>query len=194
MEPQQIVYRRWWESSPLSPSPLSLSHSCLTSLGTPELGPGTIPGLSGSSGSASTGPSSTYSSTPTSSSSFYSTSSSSRGSSSNSASPIPVGGHSSNTVGIAGGVAGSIAAISVVIAALLFYWRRRHPPAPSAPPASDGQPSGFNSPMDQVPQPMLDPGTVVLPLPDTTTSMLRPYVCVFVAPASLMCAHVFCLL
>jgi hypothetical protein len=44
--------------------------------------------------------------------------------------------------------------------------------------------------MDQVPRPMSGQGTVASSLPETTTSLLRPYVCVFVAPAPLMCAHV----
>jgi hypothetical protein len=127
------------------PCPLvTVSHLHLT-LDTPELGPGTILGPSGS-GSTSTGPTNAYPFTPASSSSSYSASGVSRGSSSNSATPIPIGGHSSNTGAIAGGVAGGIAAISIAIAALLFYLRRRHPPAPSA---SDGQPSGFDPLMDK---------------------------------------------
>jgi hypothetical protein len=170
---------------------VTVSHSHLTSLDTPELGPGTILGPSSSSRSASTGPTNAYPSTPASSSSSYSTSSDSRSSSSNSASPIPIGGHSSNTGAIVGGVAGGIAAISIVIAALLFYLRQRHPPAPSAPSASDGHPGGFNPFMDQVPRPMSGQGTVTSSLPETTTSLLRPYVCVFVASAPLMCTHVF---
>ncbi|KAF8492090.1 hypothetical protein F5888DRAFT_945612 [Russula emetica] len=88
---------------------------------TPELGPGTILGPSGPSGSASTGPTNAYPSTPAASPSSYSTSSVSRDSSSNSAAPIPISGHSSNMKAIAGGIAGGIAATSIVIAALLFY-------------------------------------------------------------------------
>ncbi|KAN0118963.1 hypothetical protein V8E52_004735 [Russula decolorans] len=68
-----------------------------------------------------------------------------------------------------------VAAISIVIAALLFYLLRQHLPAPSAPSASDGQLSGFNPIMDQVPRPMSGQGTVASSLPETTTSLLRPY-------------------
>ena len=172
--------------------PSSLSHLHPTLLDTPELGPGAILGPSGSSGSASAGPTNAYPSTPASSSSSYSTSSVSRGSSSNPATPIPIGRHNSNTGAIAGGVAGSIAALSIVIAALLFYLRRRHSPAPSAPSANNGQPGGFNPLMDQVPRPMSGQGTIASSVPETTTSLLRVYVCVFAAPAPHICAHEFC--
>jgi hypothetical protein len=191
MERQQIVCCRWWESSLLSRSPLvTVSHLHHTSLDTPELGPGAILGPSSSSVSASTGPTNAYPSTLASSSSSYSTSSVSRDSSSGSATPIPIGGHSSNTGAIVGGVAGGIAAISIVIAALLFYLRlqRRHPPAP---PAGNMQPSEYNPFMDQVPRPLSGQGTVASSLPETTTSLPRPYVCVFVTPALLMYTHMF---
>ena len=171
--------------------PSSPSHTLhLISLDTPEIGPGTILGPSSSSVSASTGPTNAYPSTPASSFSSYSTSSVSRDSSSNSATPIPIDGHSSNTGAIVGGVAGGIAAISIVIAALLFYLRlrQRHPPAP---PAGDMRSSGFDPLMDQVPRPMSGQGTIASSLPETTTSLPRPYVCAFVAPAPLMCTHMF---
>jgi hypothetical protein len=48
--------------------------------------------------------------------------------------------------------------------------------------------------MDPVPRPMSGQGTVASLLPETTTSLLRPYVCVFVAPTSLVCSRVFSLL
>jgi hypothetical protein len=89
--------------------------------------------------------------------------------------PINMSGYSLNTGAIAVGV--TIAVIFVIIAALLFYQRRRWR-CPPAPPASNGQPSGLNPHMDQV------PGA-------TSTSMLRHYVCDFMTPAPLMCAHVF---
>ena len=164
----------------------------LTSLGNPELGPGTIPGPSASE-SISTN---TYPSTPASSSLSHSSSSSySRGPFSNSATPSPIVRHSSNVGAIAGGVAGSIAAISFVIAVLLFYLRRQLPPAPSAWSASNRQPSGFNSLMDQVPRSVSESGqgTFVSSLPETTSSMLGHYVCDFMAPALLMFVDAFCL-
>jgi hypothetical protein len=108
---------------PCLPPLIAVSHLHLTSLDAPELGPGMILGPSGPSVSASTGPTNVYPSTPASGSNSrsrsqsFSTSSVSRRSSSNLAAPIPMGGHSSNV----GAVAGSIAAISVLIAALLFY-------------------------------------------------------------------------
>ena len=172
--------------------PSSLSHLHLTPLDTPEVGPDTILGPSGPSGSASMGPTNAYPSTPASSSSPYSTSSVSRGSSSNSATPIPLGRYSSNTGAITGDVAGSIATLSIVIAALLFYLPRRHSPSPLTPSTNNGQPSGFNPLMDQVPRPMSGQGTIASSLPETTTSLLRVYVCVFAALAPLMCAHEFC--
>ena len=45
--------------------------------------------------------------------------------------------------------------------------------------------------MGQVPRPMSGQGNVASSLPETTTYMLRPYVCVCVAPVPLVCAHVF---
>jgi hypothetical protein len=162
----------------------------LTSLDSPELGPGTIVGPSEPSGSASTGPTNAYSSTPASSSSPYSTSSDSRGSSSSSATPIPIGGHRSNTGAIAGGVAGGSGNFDCHCRAALLSATATSTGS-VRPPASAGQPSGFNPLMDQVPRPMLGQGTIASSLPETTTSLLRPYVCVFAAPAPLICAHVF---
>ncbi len=165
------------------PYPVTVSHQHLTSLDTPELGPGTTPGPPVSS---STGPTGAYSSTPVSSSSLYSTSSFSQGSSSNPATPTPIGGRRSNAGAIAGGVAGSIASISILIAALLFYLRRRRPaapPTPSAPSSSsttDGQPGGFSPNISQVsPRSVSGRETVASSVPETTTSLLRPYVRVF---------------
>ena len=171
--------------------PSSLSPLHLTPLDTPEVGPGTTLGPSGPSGSASTGPTNAYPFTPL--QVLHRTPSSvSRGSSSNSATPIPLGRYSSNTEAITGGVAGSIATLSIVIAALLFYLPRRHSPSPLTPSTNNGQPSGFNPLMDQVPRPMSGQGTIASSLPETTTSLLRVYVCVFAALAPLMCAHEFC--
>jgi hypothetical protein len=110
MERQQILCRRWWESSPLSPSP----RHCLTLAShffrQPRARSWHDPWPSGPS---SMGPTNVYPSTPASSSSSYSTSSDSRVSSSNSATPIPIGGYCSNMGAIAGGVAGGIAAIAL---------------------------------------------------------------------------------
>jgi hypothetical protein len=92
---------------------------------------------------------------------------------------------------IAGGIVGDIGAISVAIATLFFCRRQRHPPTSHAVIAIDERPSGFNSLMDQVPLSMSGPGTVMSSVPDTDHSMLRFYVCVFVALALLVCAHVF---
>ena len=170
--------------------PSSLSHLHLTPLDTPEVGPDTILGPSGPSGSASMGPTNAYPSTPASSSSPYSTSSVSRGSSSNSATPIPLGRYSSNTGAITGGVAGSIATLSIVFAALLFYLRWRHSPAPSAPSSNNGQPGGFNPFMDQVPRPISGQGTIVSSVPETTTSLLRPTY-VFSRPRLRLCVLMY---
>ena len=159
-------------ANPLSSlPPLTLSHLHLTFLDSPEIAPGTLLGPSGPSSASSTSPTSTSSST-----------------SSNSATPVPIRSHSSNTGAIAGGVVGGLAAISIAIAALLYYLRGRQTPTPPAPTAIDERPSGFNSLMDQVPRSMSGHGTI-----SSDPSMPRFYVCVFVAQAPLMCVNVFCL-
>ncbi len=99
---------------------------------------------------------------------------------------------------ITGCVAGSMALIFVIIAALLNYRRlqrlrlllqrlrlRLLLPAAPAPSASDEQPSGFSPLMDQVPpRSMSGQETVASSLPEMTTSLLPPYVRVFVPPCS----------
>jgi len=151
-----------------SPTPTFSSES-------PDLGPGTLLGPSGPSVST-TGPTS-----------ISYTSSKGSSSSSNSVTPTPIGGHSSNTGAIAGGVVGSIA-ISIVITALLYYLRRRRPPTPSAlsaPSANNGQPGGLNPLMDQLsPRSISGHEAVASSLPETTISLPRPYVRVFVPPCS----------
>ena len=119
-----------------------------------------------------------------------SSSSSVRGSST--ATPIPTGGHSSNAGAIAGGVVGGIAAISLIVAGLFFYRRRRRLLASSAVPVSPGGgSSNAFSPMDQVPLPISDHGTLASSIPDTTSPM-RTYVRVFVPPSSTcMCSMMF---
>ena len=156
---------------------VTVLHVHLTSLDSPEIGAGTILGPSGPSTSSSTGTTSSSSST----------------------SPAAhIHSNSSNTGAIAGGVVGGIGAISILIAALFFgrrFYRQRgwgRQPTPPTPSAIDERPSGFNSLMDQVPRSMSGPGTIASSLPDMA-SIQRPYVCVFVAPASLLCVHVFCL-
>ena len=169
--------------------PSSLSPLHLTPLDTPEVGPGTTLGSSGPSGSASTGPTNAYPFTPL--QVLHRTPSSvSRGSSSNSATPIPLGRYSSNTEAITGGVAGSIATLFIVFAALLFYLRWRHSPAPSAPSSNNGQPGGFNPFMDQVPRQISGQGTIVSSVPETTTSLLRPTY-VFSRPRLRLCVLMY---
>jgi hypothetical protein len=181
LERKHTVCRQcqWWGPLPCLPPLVTASHLHLTSLDSSELGPGSILSLSGPSGSASTGPTDAYPSTPASSSSSYSTSNDPRGSSSNSATSI--GGHSSNTGAIAGGVAGGIAAISIVVVALLFYLRRRRAAQWIQPTYGSSSSANVGSGNHRV---------IIARDPETTTSLLRPYVCVFVAPAPLMCAHV----
>jgi|SRR6266436_5397447 len=151
-----------------SPTPTFSSES-------PDLGPGTLLGPSGPSISTMGPTSISY------------TSSKGSSSSSNSVTPTPIGGHSSNTGAIAGGVVGSIA-ISIVITTLLYYQRRRCPPmlsALSAPSTNNGQPSGLNPLLDQL-LPRLISGheAIASSLPETTISLPRPYVRVFVPPCS----------
>ena len=68
-----------------------------------------------------------------------------------------MGGRSS----IAGGADGGIAEMYIIIAMLLFYFRRRHTPAPFAPCANNGpQPDGFNLVVDQVLWPMSGEGAI----------------------------------
>ncbi|KAF8502667.1 hypothetical protein F5888DRAFT_1904276 [Russula emetica] len=109
------------------PPLVTVSRLHLTSLDTPELGPSTIFGSSGPPGLPRRDP----------------------------LTPIPLPPLQALRLQAAiGGVAGSIATISIIVAALLYYLRRRHPPAPST---SDGQPGGFNPLMDQVLPPVNDP-------------------------------------
>jgi hypothetical protein len=158
---QQIVSRRWWGFSPLSLSHIFVSHMRLTFIDNPEVLPGQVPGAPSTSSSSSR---------------------SARSSSTNTATPVPVttGGHSSNGGAIAGGVAGGIAAISLLVAGLFYYQRRRRSLASNAVPLSPDD-SSFNvySLMDQVPRPMSDQGTFASSFPETT-SLMKPYVCVFV--------------
>jgi hypothetical protein len=149
----------------LSHSHVIISRTLLAFIDTPEVLPGQVPG------------------SPSSSSSV-------RGSST--ATPIPTGGHSSNAGAIAGGVVGGIAAISLIVAGLFFYRRRRRLLASSAVPVSPGGgSSNAFSPMDQVPLPISDHGTLASSIPDTTSPM-RTYVRVFVPPSSTcMCSMMF---
>jgi len=144
-----------------------LTPASFTFIGSPELGPGTVLGASGSYGSVSASE----------------TRSSSTGTS------IPVGRHSSNAGAIAGGVIGGIAAISILVAALLFYLRRRRRPLEPIV-VFEGDGSQY---MNQVQPPMSDQGALVETLP-ATMAPLKPYVYVFVSlPVAIMCAHVFSL-
>jgi hypothetical protein len=169
---------------------VTVSHSHLTSLDTLELGPGTILGPSGSSGSASTGPTNAYPSTPASSSSSHSTGSKFPGLSLEFSDAYTYrwtqfkhGGHrwwrrrwySSNfhchcRAALLSATATSTSSVRSV--------RKRRAPRWTQPTygssSSDGQ------------------GTVPSSLPEMTTSLLMVCVCIFVAPAPLMCAHVFC--
>ncbi|KAI0270212.1 hypothetical protein BGY98DRAFT_268172 [Russula aff. rugulosa BPL654] len=113
----------------------------------PEIGPGTVLGASGSS---------------------VSVSASTTGSS-NTGTSLPVREHSSNAGAIAGGVIAGIAAISILVAALLFYLRRRRSLEPIVVFEGDGARH-----MDQVQLPMSDQWTVVETLPETMAPP-KPY-------------------
>jgi hypothetical protein len=116
----------------------------------PELGPGTSLGTSSSSVSA---PAST-------------TTSSNTGTST----PVGSGGHSSNAGAIAGGIIGSIAVISILVAGLFFYLRRRRSLAPTVVFEGDGARH-----VDQVQFPMSDQGVLAETLPETMAPP-KPYV------------------
>ncbi|KAF8463024.1 hypothetical protein DFH94DRAFT_481856 [Russula ochroleuca] len=117
--------------------------------GTPELGPGTI---LGSSGTSSTSASSTIPGPASASVSDSST----PNTATPKATPIPIGGHGSKAGLITGGIVGGIAAISLLVAAF-FYRRRRRSRASfaarSAPEsAGDSAFFAYNTPMlSQIP-------------------------------------------
>jgi hypothetical protein len=122
MELQYIACHQWWEFSPLSHSPVTVSRWRLAFIDAVELSPGMIFSVALSGG-------------PT-------------------ATPKPIGGHRSKAGLIAGGIVGGIAGISLLVAALFFYWRRRRSQAsyaaPSAPESADDRQSAFvafNTPM-----------------------------------------------
>jgi hypothetical protein len=142
----------------MSLSPVIVSHARLTFIDTPEVLPGQVPGSPASSSSL------RGSSTPTTAPAGI---------------PTATGGHSSNGGAIAGGIVGGLAAISLVVAGLLFYRRRRRLLASSAMPESAG--ANVFPHMDQVPRPMSDHETLASSFPETT-SLMKPYVCVFVYP------------
>ena len=85
---------------------------------------------------------------------------------------------------IIGGVIGGIVAISILVAALLFYRRRRRSLVPS--PVFEGD-IAFDPNMDQVSQSTSSQGTVSLGFPETPTSLLRPYVHIFIFSSSFAC-------
>ena len=89
-------------------------------------------------------------------------------------------GGKSHAGAIAGGVAGGIAAICILVAAISFYRRRRRSQALSAASAGDG---AFKSHMDPIQRPMSVQGTIGSLYPETT-SLMSPYVRVFVPPSS----------
>jgi hypothetical protein len=145
-----------------------VSHTRLTLIDTPEVLPGQTPGIPTSSTSSVRG-----SSTPT------------------TATHVPTGVHSSDAGAIAGGVVGGVAAISLLVAGLFFYRRRRSLLASSVSVSpGDGSSNAF-SPMDQVPQPVSDHGALASSFPDAT-SLMKPYVRVFVPSSSTcMCSVLF---
>ena len=138
--------------SPLFPCCYCLTPR-LTFIDSPELGPGTVLGASSSSVSVSA--------------------STTRHGSSNTGTSTHVGRHSSNAGAIAGGVIGGIVAISSLVAALLFYLRRRRSLTPVV--VFEGD---VARQMDQVQLPMSDQGMVVETRPETTAP-LNIYVYVF---------------
>ena len=94
MELQRVACHRWWDFSPLSLSPITVSRRRLTFIDAAELGPGFNLSFSVSSGPiAST------------------------------ATPEPIGGRHSKAGLIAGGIVGGIAVISLLVAASFFYRR-----------------------------------------------------------------------
>lgn len=134
--------------------PVTVLCSRLTFIDSPELGPGTLLGASSSSVSAPT-------STTTSSNTGTSTPVGPR--------PSP-GGHSSNAGAIAGGIIGSIAVISILVAGFLFYLRRRRSLAPTVVFEGDGAPH-----VDQVQFPMSDQGVAAETFPETMAPP-KPYI------------------
>jgi len=100
------------------------------------------------------------------------------------------GRHSSNRGAIVGGVIGGIAVISILIAALFLYRRRRRSLAPS--PVFDGD-IPFDPHMDQVSssQSIPSPGTVSSCVSETPASLSRPYVhiLIFFSSSACVCSH-----
>ncbi|KAH9984241.1 hypothetical protein BJV77DRAFT_202520 [Russula vinacea] len=121
----------------------------------PEVLPGQVPGAPSSSSSSVRGSSTSTTATHA---------------------PVPTGGHSSHGGAIAGGVVGGVAVISLLVAGLVFYQRRRRSlESSSAVPLYPGDGS-FNapSPMDQLPRPMSDQGTLASSFPESA-SLMKPY-------------------
>jgi LPXTG-motif cell wall-anchored protein len=118
MELQFIVCHQWWEFSPLSHSPVTVSRRRLTFIDAVELSPGMIFSVAVSGG-------------PTTST----------------ATPKPIRGHCSKAGLIAEGIVIGIAGIILAVAALLFYRRRRRSQASSAaqsaPESAGGSLSGY---------------------------------------------------
>jgi hypothetical protein len=92
--------------------------------------------------------------------------------------------HSSNGGGIIGGVIGGIAAISILVAALFFYRQRRRSLVQS--PVFEGD-IAFDPHMDQVSRSTLSQGTASPCPPETPTSLLTPYVHIFILSSSSAC-------
>jgi hypothetical protein len=103
---------------------------------------------------------------------------------SNATTPAFIGRHSSNRGAITGGVIGGIAVISILVAALLFLRRRRHSLVSS--PVFDGD-IAFGPHMDQVSRSTSSQGTVSSYFLETPTSLLRPYVHIFILSSSSAC-------
>jgi hypothetical protein len=171
LERKRIVCCRWWELSPLPPR---YSHAhVICFIDSPEVGPGRILSPSGPSASAS-GPTSAFGDP------FSITTT-----------PAYTGRHSSNVGPIIGGVIGGIAVISILVAALFFYRRRRRSLVSS--PVFEGD---IDPHMDQVSRSASSQGTVSSYSPVTPTSLLRPYVHIFIFSSSSACvcshnAHFF---
>ena len=97
--------------------------------------------------------------------------------------------HNSNTGAIAGGVVGGVAAISIAVAVIFFYLRRRRLRAMSAAAPSIG---ASKSPMDEINQPLTEEGTNTgSSLPGTPGAPMRLYVRVSIPnppPRSSVCS------
>ncbi len=137
----------------------------------PELGPGAVIGASGVSTSSSTSP--TGSPMPS----------------------LPVN-HNSNTGAIVGGVVGGVAAISIAVAVIFFYLRRRRSRAPSAAALGVG---ASQPPVDELKQPLTEEGTNTgssLPgtssMPGTPGAPMRLYVRVFISSTALLYVLITC--